>query len=173
MLLTRIGVWSSMSLNPYKWDNEVRDSDRFMRRNSMDDFDRRFNSTERLIKTSFWAIPLAFVLLLIVGGAVYFVALKSSEKTVTFKVIDKESVTVSSGSGDSLEVHNEYRVYTDHGTYKVTDTLIYGRFSSADAYGKLQRGHTYTCKTAGWRFGLFSWFPNLIKCSEAKAGGAA
>lgn len=127
-------------------------------------FDRNFNRMER----AFWTIPIIFFFLAIAGFGVYYVALKASERTVTFTVLDKESVTVSSGSGDSLQVKNEYRVYTDQGTFKVTDTLIYGRFSSADAYGKLQRNKIYTCKVAGWRFGLFSWFPNLINCTEAK-----
>ena len=103
------------------------------------------------------------------GFGAYYVALKNSERTVTFKVLGKDSVTVSRGSGDTLQVDNEYRVYTDHGTFKVTDTLIYGKFTSADRYGRLQEGHTYTCKVAGWRFGLFSWFPNLINCNETKA----
>lgn len=133
-----------------------------------DDFDRKFNRRMKLIKRSFWVMPLAFVVLALVGFGVYFVALKNSERTVTFKVLGKDSVTVSSGSGDSLDVHNEYRVYTDQGTFKVTDTLIYTRFNSADTYGRLQIGHTYTCRAAGWRFGLFSWFPNLISCQPTE-----
>lgn len=133
-----------------------------------DDFDRKFNRRYRLIKRSFWVIPAVFVTLVLAGGVTYYFALKASERMVTFTVTGKDSVTVSHGSGDDLTVDNEYRVYTDHGTFKVTDTLIYTRFNSADTYGQLKEGHTYTCKAAGWRFGLFSWFPNLIKCSEKK-----
>ncbi len=145
--------------DPYKWDRMVQRSNR-----NFSDFDRRYRNTQRMI----WLIPVAFITLLIVSGITYYVALKHSERTVTFLVTGKDSVTVSHGSGDNLTVDNEYRVYTDHGTFKVTDTLIYTRFNSADTYGQLREGHTYTCKVAGWRFGLLSWFPNLIKCREGK-----
>lgn len=114
----------------------------------------------------FGGIIALFFLVFVISSVGYVILLKNSEREVTFTVLGKDSVTVSSGSGDSLSVDNEYRVYTTEGTFKVTDTLIYGRFNSADTYGKLQNDHTYTCKVAGWRFGLFSWFPNLIKCRE-------
>lgn len=83
--------------------------------------------------------------------------LHGNQTQVTVTVCDKESVR----SGDS----HEYRVYTSGGAYKVADykALQDQRFDSADLYGRLQAGSSYTITTTGWRIPLFSMFQNIIK----------
>ncbi|MGW8431413.1 hypothetical protein ACWGJ9_09825 [Curtobacterium citreum] len=62
---------------------------------------------------------------------------------------------------------SQYRIYTsDCGVFKVADTWAHWNFRSADRYGALQEGHSYTFTTYGHRFGLFSWFPNIVKAVE-------
>lgn len=104
------------------------------------------------------AVILAVVVLIgvvaVAGG--YF-----NKDDVHIHVTGKESV--STGSDNK----HEYRVYTDKGTFVVSDSLIYLRFNSADEYGKLQPGHTYDCKAYGFRIPLTSSFKNLLDCHES------
>ena len=109
------------------------------------------------------ALVFGAILVLVLG---YAFAYRSSERTVVLVVEDKEGVVVSSGSGESRTTENQYRVYTDQGVFIVADSFVYLNFRAADRYASLKVGQRYTCKTAGWRVGLISWFPNLIKCKE-------
>jgi len=133
---------------------------------SSSDFDRSFRRTDRLIKGGFILIALVIVLAILSAPA-YVLVYRASAKDVTITVEDKGSVTQSSGSGDNLEVHTQYRVYTDKGVYVVEDSWAFLNFRAADRYGALKVGKTYDCTQAGWRVGLMSWFPNLISCKEA------
>ncbi|HVX58140.1 MAG TPA: hypothetical protein VG964_00195 [Candidatus Saccharimonadales bacterium] len=84
---------------------------------------------------------------------------KQKEKVVT--ICDKERTVKSDGSGA------EYRIYTDHGTFVMKDTFIGGfRYNTADAYGRLRVGKTYSIKYYGWRFGLTSSFPNITHATK-------
>lgn len=104
---------------------------------------------------------LAAVVLL--GGCGLAVVDYAKKETVTFTVNDKESVSTNSDNG------HEYRVYTDNGTYKVGDSLLYTRWNAADVYGALDEGQTYECDVYGWRFGLFSMFKNILDCDPVAA----
>lgn len=93
--------------------------------------------------------------------AAYTFAYIASAKTVVLTIEEKGSVVVSDGNNNS---QNQYRVYTDKGVYVVEDTIVFFNFRAADRYAQLKIGKTYSCKQAGWRVGLFSWFPNLVEC---------
>lgn len=82
----------------------------------------------------------------------------SKVKTVTFTVSGKESVNTNDG--------HEYRIYTDRGTYVIGDSLIIGRFDSADVYGRMRENHTYDCQVIGWRIPFFSAFQNIKSCED-------
>jgi hypothetical protein len=78
-------------------------------------------------------------------------------------VTGKERAWHHSKNGSS----SQYRVYTsDCGVFKVSDTWAHWNFRSADRYGALQEGHAYNFTTYGIRFGLFSWFPNILSAEE-------
>lgn len=82
-----------------------------------------------------------------------------NERTETACVSDKESVRVEDG--------NQYRVYTDQGTYKVEDILLGPtRFNSADVYGGIQPGTCYEFEIVGIRNGFLSEFPNIVTYTE-------
>ncbi|WP_406245877.1 hypothetical protein ACI7YT_12615 [Microbacterium sp. M] len=61
----------------------------------------------------------------------------------------------------------EPRVYTDCGVFVVADEPFRFHFGAADVYNELQAGETVDLTTVGWRFGLFSWFPNVVDVEVA------
>lgn len=73
-------------------------------------------------------------------------------------VEDKERVCDGDSNGGT---DCKYLIFTDTGTFRLTDSLIAGRFNSSDAYGRIKRCHRYDFKYYGWRFGLTSSYPNI------------
>lgn len=82
--------------------------------------------------------------------------------------VQESKCTVNNKESVSIKGTNQYRVYTTCGTYKVADDVARLRFDSADVYGSLIPGQTYTFKTSGYRFGLFSMFPNILEFRTEK-----
>ena len=99
------------------------------------------------------AITVAIILLIIP------IAERASETTVTFTVEDKAIKRY----GDD----DKYLVYTDNGTYEITDSLVYWRWDSSDLYGKIKVGETYEAKVYGWRIPIFSSYKNIVSIEEA------
>ncbi|MHA1480754.1 MAG: hypothetical protein ACTSQZ_04980 [Candidatus Thorarchaeota archaeon] len=98
-------------------------------------------------------------LLLIVGLLVaYPVAYYQSKERVTITVEDKG--VKRSGESDT------YLIYTNKGTFEITDMIFAGYFKSSDDYGKIKVGKTYRCSCYGWRIGAFSMYKNLKSCKE-------
>lgn len=60
-------------------------------------------------------------------------------------------------------VDGQYLIYTNEGTFKIEDSLIFGRFNSSDVYGMMQKGKYYRIKTFGVRSGLLSTYQNIIE----------
>lgn len=83
-------------------------------------------------------------------------------KTVTLHVTGKESVNTQDG--------HEYRIYTVEDTYKIADTLMHGRFNSANFYGKFPvpapggEPIKLTCVVFGYRIPVLSSFKNVKSC---------
>jgi len=80
-------------------------------------------------------------------------------ETFTSKVTGKERITEQSGKDN---IKSFYLVYTDRGTLKLEDDVLRGNWESSDVYGKLKDDSSYTFTTTGYRFGLFSMYPNII-----------
>ena len=99
------------------------------------------------------AIAIAIILLIIP------IAERASETTVTFTVEDK---AIKRYRDD-----DKYLVYTDNGTYEITDSLVYWRWDSSDLYGKIKVGETYEAKVYGWRIPIFSSYKNIVSIEEA------
>lgn len=47
-----------------------------------------------------------------------------------------------------------------------TDSLVVGKYDSADVQAKLKKGKKYEIMTFGWRNNVLSWYPNI---TEVKA----
>lgn len=83
-----------------------------------------------------------------------------SEKTYTATVTDKDIKNYSSSS--------KFLVFTktEDGTTKVfsmEDTLIKGRWNTADDYAEIEIGETYTFTVIGWRIPFMSEYENIIE----------
>jgi len=109
--------------------------------------------------TLVWGLAAVIILCVVsVGGYSLFSTL-TVKNTVTCTVESKERA-ISGESSTKL-------VYTaDCGVFSVDDSLIYGKFNSADTYGSIKEGGTYVFETRGVRNGLFSMFPNIIEMQE-------
>ncbi len=101
-----------------------------------------------------WAI-VAFVLLIV---AVPMCSSYQEESTVTTEVFDKERVCDSESC--------KYLVYTEAGTFAVSDSFIIGRWNSSDVYGRIKPGETYMITSIGWRIPFFSTYPNIKEIVE-------
>lgn len=83
-----------------------------------------------------------------------------SEKTYTVTVTDKNIKNYESGS--------KFLVFTktEDGTTRVfsmEDTLIRGRWNTADDYAEVEIGETYTFTVIGWRIPFMSEYENIIE----------
>lgn len=107
-------------------------------------------------------------LLLVLAGVIGAIALvlilsgcsTTNDRDVTITVNDKERVC-SSGNTKC-----QYLVYTDQGTFKNVDSWLNGKHNSSDIYGALKEGHTYVVRVEGYRSGVLSEYPNIIKIKD-------
>jgi hypothetical protein len=95
------------------------------------------------------------ILVVLSWGSLALVHAYYAKHTVVATVTSKERVCDSGNKGC------KYLVFTDRGTFKVTDSLLIGRFDSSDIYGQIQANTTYKITYFGWRIGLFSSYPNI------------
>jgi hypothetical protein len=77
-------------------------------------------------------------------------------RDVTVVVEGKDRVCDSGSNGDC-----KYLVFTDHGTFQLTDSVTSMRFNTSDVYGRVKTCHRYTMTVYGWRFGLMSLYPTI------------
>ena len=106
----------------------------------------------------------AAAVVLVAAGAVFGVgnaiAYNTTTGTETCTVQSKDRAGNSNGGSDM-------RVYTyDCGVLSVADSIFDGRFNSADIYQHLTPEKRYEFATRGFRFPLFSQFPNIISAKE-------
>jgi hypothetical protein len=101
---------------------------------------------------------ITFIIILVIGSVSFKIISYFHTETFTTKVTSKERITKK--SGDNIE--SFYLVYTDKGTLKLEDDVLRGNWESSDVYGKLKNDSSYTFTTTGFRFGLFSMYPNII-----------
>jgi hypothetical protein len=94
------------------------------------------------------------------GSLLFTCGKYANKKTVTTKVLDKERVTKSTGDGN---ISSYYLIFTEDGTYKLEDEILYLNFNSSDLYGKIRRDSTYTFEVIGYRIGVISEYPNIVK----------
>jgi len=97
------------------------------------------------------------------GIAMGIHAYTSSDRQVTVTVQNENRVCTGSGNSVSCQ----YLIYTSGGTFKDTDSLLAGKFSSSDLYGQLQIGHTYTLEVRGYRIPFLSEYPNILRIVAA------
>jgi len=103
------------------------------------------------------------VVVLIIVGIFFSVSRYNNKQTIKTKVTDKERITQGGGDG---RVESYYLIFTEAGTFKLEDDLIYGNFNSSDWYGRIKRDSTYTFDVIGYRIGYMSEYPNIVNFKE-------
>lgn len=88
-----------------------------------------------------------------------------SEKTYTATVTDKDIKNYSDSSKFLIFTkteNDETRVFS------MKDTLVKGRWNTADEYAEIEVGKTYTFTVIGWRISFFSTYENIIEFKEVE-----
>jgi hypothetical protein len=107
---------------------------------------------------------IAIVVIGLIGLGVKSVTGYYDDHVKTCTVTGKDRVWKSDGEGSGS---SSMRVYTEEcGTLEVGDSLVKGKFNSADTFGKLKEGHRYELKYHGWRIGWLSAFPTITEVKE-------
>jgi hypothetical protein len=81
--------------------------------------------------------------------------------------IDSYTVRVVDKQVKNLNGKEVFMIFTirDNGKERVfvdKDTKLYFKFNSADIYAKMETGKWYRVRTVGWRWGMKSWFENIL-----------
>lgn len=84
------------------------------------------------------------------------------------RVITEEQVTITITDKDvkRYDDSDKYLIYTENGTFEITDTVAYWRWDSSDLYGRIEIGKTYTATICGWRIPFLSSYKNIIEVDE-------
>lgn len=101
------------------------------------------------------------VILACVAAMAFVPMLMSYYKDTPVTIVVKDKESISKGGG------HEYRIYTDREVYAMKDSIVKGRFRTANDYAALDSGKTYRCQSFGWRVPVFSTFENLHSCKRA------
>lgn len=102
---------------------------------------------------------IGLVAIAIIGIIGMNIAGYANKETFKTTVTDKERVVKK--NGEALDSY--YLIYTENGTYKLEDELLYGNFRSSDWYGKIKVDSTYEFTTIGFRIGFMSEYPNIVE----------
>ena len=116
-------------------------------------------------KSSNWGIKALICIVIIIAVIIAVPCFKSyyTEKTYTATVTDKDIKNYDSDSKFLIFTkteNGETRVFS------MEDTLIKGRWDTADDYAEIEVGETYTFTVIGWRIPLFSEYENIIESKK-------
>lgn len=105
------------------------------------------------------ALAIIVVAVAVAIGGGYF-----DRETITTTVFDKERVCDSDGDGGTTCT---YLVFTENGTFQISDALIgHRRFNSSDVYGRVRDCHNYEITSYGWRIPFLSQYPNITEMED-------
>ena len=107
----------------------------------------------------------AVLVLLIIAIAIPCGISYYSEKDYTITVTEKDIKNYSSSS--------KFLVFTKTESgktrvFSMEDTLIKGRWDTADDYAEIQVGETYNVTVIGWRIPFFSEYENIIEFQKVE-----
>lgn len=83
-----------------------------------------------------------------------------NEQELTVTIDDKERIVGNKSS--------YYLIFTDTGSFKISDQFFYWKFNSSDLYGGLKRKSKYKITTHGYRIPFLSSYPNIEKYQELR-----
>lgn len=115
-------------------------------------------SLRRRSNFSMMHIIAPIIVLAVIGSVAVSVVGYFQETTYSNCVVSRTENTYNASSKMM-----EKRVYTENcGVFTANDDLGRLHFDSADTYGSLQEGETYTFTATGFRIPIFSMFPNIV-----------
>lgn len=114
------------------------------------------------------AVAIFGVVGLLVAGGIASCSIQTHIEKTEIAVASKERLLTISNDGEGKS-SSKYRnfVYSDTETYVVEDSLWNWHFTSATVYARIKDGSRCKVTLAGYRFGFFSMFQNII---EAECG---
>lgn len=97
----------------------------------------------------------------------WIINIKSEDgKTIDVPTYNNEKDTYIAKVTGKERVNGVYMVYTTEGTFKIEDSLIFGRFNSSDVYGMIQVGEYYKLKVFGIRSQFLDSYRNIIEVEK-------
>lgn len=90
------------------------------------------------------------------------------DATLPFQNVTTQKCIVTGKESIRSESSHQYRVYTSCGTLKIEDQFVRLNFDTADRYGSLIEGKTYTLTTSGYRIPFLSMFKAINELKEVK-----
>lgn len=107
-------------------------------------------------------VTLVVLAIVLVVEAGWVIGWQSAGTDRTCTVTHTDRTTVTRWTKDGSTSHSDTRIYTtDCGVLTARDDILRWHWTSADVYGSIEPGR-YRMHTVGWRFGLFSMFPNVL-----------
>lgn len=100
-----------------------------------------------------------FFAIVFIASIAFSISGYGNKQIIKTKVLDKERITISNNG----KIQSYYLIFTEAGTLKLQDELVYGNFNSSDWYGQIRKDSIYTFHTVGYRIGFMSEYPNIIK----------
>ncbi|ANQ47991.1 DUF1523 family protein [Flammeovirga yaeyamensis] len=96
---------------------------------------------------------------------------KVNRRTITATVTKTERSIGNLDDNKSKDRLGKYLIYTmdEKGkahVFENIDTWIWFKFNSSDVYAKIQQNKTYNFSIVGFRFPIFSMYPNIITVEE-------
>ncbi len=91
-----------------------------------------------------------------------------NERFVTAKVSKTERITSFRGSNENRHSKSYYLIFTNKGTFRIQDQLLFGKFNSSDIYGSIKEGETYIFNLTGYRLPYLSMYPNVVNVYNGK-----
>lgn len=111
------------------------------------------------VSTVLMVLFFGFMVLCAIGSIIFSIYAATNHHQVNFTVEKTERVVYSQDD-------SRYMVYADNGVYENVDSLLNGKFNSADLYNQLEEKKKYECDAVGFRIPFLSMFENLISCKQ-------
>jgi hypothetical protein len=99
----------------------------------------------------------------IIAAIIFEISKYNNREIVTTKVVGKERITDFNSNNVTISY---YLVFTEAGTFKLEDDIVYGNFRSSDWYGDIKSDEVYEFEVIGWRIGYISEYPNIVNYKQ-------